>query len=156
MKRKTFLVSYVLFCFLTALSHLYGQEKKEWGGKIDLENGIKIINNPKAPLYADIIYKLEEDLIIGNENDENYLFHKIRDVDVDQDGNIYVVDLGNRRVQVFSKNGIYIRTLGRFGQGPGEFELPHTINIDEDRGNIIVADRSRRRKNLCPTKSNQR
>jgi hypothetical protein len=82
---------------------------------------------------------LEEDLVIGNEEDENYRFFRAIDIDVDSDGIIYVLDAGNYRVQKFDRKGKYLQTIGRRGQGPGEFEKPDDIDVDSN-GSLYVKD----------------
>ncbi len=118
----------------------YSQQKAEWKGKIEYEDGVKVIINPRKPLYGEIVFDLEEDLSIGRVDDSNYLFYRVRDIEVDNQGNIYVGDMSNCRVQKFNKNGKYIKTIGRQGQGPGEFERPTKIRINEILGNIYVLD----------------
>ena len=115
-------------------------QEPQWKGKIETENGIKVVKNPKDPLYGEIKFDLQEDLSIGgNENDNNYYFPKGAWSNVDGDGNIYVTDFGNRRVQMYDKAGKYIRTIGRKGQGPGEYQFPSRIQFDAE-GNLIVFD----------------
>ena len=117
-------------------------QKPQWKGKIEEENGVKVIKNPKEPLFGEIIFDLEENFSIGNELDENYLFYKVRDIGVDTKDRIYVLDAGNRRVQVFNKLGQYVMTIGQRGQGPGEFENPVDLFIDtEDK--LYVLDNRR-------------
>ena len=48
------------------------------------------------------------------------------------------------RITKFSKDGKFIKSWGHRGQGPGEFNAPHTIAIDS-RGRLIVGDRSNNR-----------
>jgi len=62
----------------------------------------------------------------------------------DSEGNIYVVDTGNNRVQVFNENGQYITEFGEQGSNNGEFEHPVDIAIDK-KGYIFVADRGNNR-----------
>ncbi len=100
----------------------------------------KIYNAEIKPECNELKLKLQEDLIIKeSETDENYMFYRVSDIGVDSKGNIYVVDSGNCRVQKFDKNGRYIKTIGRKGQGPGEFEFPVSIFIDT-KDNIYVKD----------------
>ncbi len=120
----------------------FSGQKAEWQGTIETEDGIKVIKNPAEPLYGEIKLELEEDLSIGNEEDENYLFYRARDIQVDTEGNIYVLDSGNYRLQVFDKDGKYLRTIGKRGQGPGEFNSPRGLQLDDETGNIFVADYS--------------
>ena len=66
--------------------------------------------------------ELEPELVISARGDDpNYAFYRPSAIGVDDAGNIYVADSSNARVQVFDAGGEYVRTLGRAGQGPGEF-----------------------------------
>ena len=92
-----------------------------------------IINNPAEPQYGEIAFDLEEDLVLGNESDENYLFYRVWDIQADARGNIYVLDSGATRIQKYDKNGKYLQTIGRQGQGPGEFQRPIILIVDKDQ-----------------------
>jgi sugar lactone lactonase YvrE len=58
---------------------------------------------------------------------------------VGPDGSVYVSDTGNFRVQVFTAGGRYVRSIGEFGNGPGQFTWPFDLAVDAD-GNLYVAD----------------
>ena len=60
-------------------------------------------------------------------------------VAVDQDGNVYVTDTLNDRVEIFDADGDFISTFGKAGDGPGYFARPKGIAVDSD-GHIWVAD----------------
>lgn len=62
-----------------------------------------------------------------------------RDATVGIDGNLYVVDGGNFRVQVFTQSGEFIRSFGDIGRQSGQFSRPKGIGIDQG-GNVYVAD----------------
>ncbi|HIG56559.1 MAG TPA: 6-bladed beta-propeller [Candidatus Latescibacteria bacterium] len=67
------------------------------------------------------------------------------DVAVLQDGSFYVSDgYGNTRVVKFSAQGEFLFEWGTPGSGPGEFDLPHGIAVDENE-RVFVADRSNSR-----------
>jgi hypothetical protein len=123
--------------FIFGFAELIGNQKPEWKGKIETEKGIKVIKNPREPLYGEIIFDLEEELSIGNENDENYIFYQGLDVAVDNEGNIFALDNGFIRIQKFDKNGRYLMTIGRKGQGPGEFQSISGAFIDS-KSNLYV------------------
>lgn len=57
------------------------------------------------------------------------------------DGNLYVLDGMSFRVVVISPAGDLVRTFGRQGQGPGEFQMPGGITVLED-GTVAVYDRA--------------
>lgn len=62
-----------------------------------------------------------------------------RDVLIDKSGNVLVSDTGNKRVQVFDKEGNYLKQFGIGGEGNGQFNEPVGLAQDKD-GNIYVAD----------------
>jgi DNA-binding beta-propeller fold protein YncE len=66
-------------------------------------------------------------------------FSKPTNAAVDQDGNLYVTDTLNDRVEVFDADGNFIRTWGKNGDGAGDFARPKGIAIDAD-GHVWVAD----------------
>jgi NHL repeat len=67
------------------------------------------------------------------------------DVAVAENGDIFVADgHWNARIVRFSKDGRFIKTWGRKGTAPGEFDVPHTLVIDK-RGRVLVGDRTNKR-----------
>jgi hypothetical protein len=142
MKNKYLVI--LAICFFISLVFLSANQgqKPQWKGTIEEEDGVTVVKNPKEPMYGELILDLEEDLCIGREDDENYQFYRASALAVDSEDNIYVADAGNSRIQKFNKNGNYILTIGRKGQGPGEFELPTDLEIDVTTGHIYVVDRN--------------
>ncbi|KPJ58130.1 MAG: hypothetical protein AMJ46_14600 [Latescibacteria bacterium DG_63] len=57
----------------------------------------------------------------------------------DLDGNIYVCDDLNYRVQKFDSLGNFLMMFGEFGQDPGQFNVPSDVAVDEG-GHIYVTD----------------
>jgi len=136
-----FLFLFFLSTFiLSTTARTQESHKAGWKGEITTENGIKVVKNPKEPLYGELVFDLEEDLSIGRDDDKNYLFYMVRGIALDNQDNIYVTDWGNHRIQKFDRNGVYLQTIGRQGQGPGEFEWTMDLRIDESTGNIYVKD----------------
>jgi 6-bladed beta-propeller len=139
MKTRVFLVvSLILGASLADID--CRKRNLEWKGTIAEKNGIFIVKNPKKPVFLNAEFKFERDLIIGQASGKpEYLFSQIREFDVDSKGNIYVIDLKENNIRVFDKNGAYIRTVGRSGQGPAEFTEPGNVHVT-DAGEIMVTD----------------
>jgi sugar lactone lactonase YvrE len=66
-------------------------------------------------------------------------FAKPTGLAVDQDGNLYVADTLNNRIEVFDADGKFINTFGKAGDGPGYFARPKGVAVDSD-DHIWVAD----------------
>lgn len=66
-------------------------------------------------------------------------FSKPTGVAVDKDGNVFVSDTWNDRIEEFDADGNFIMTFGKAGDGPGYLARPKGIAIDAD-GHLWVAD----------------
>lgn len=76
---------------------------------------------------------LNPSVMIGTvDGDEATIFGEIKGVDVDREGNIYVLDAQPREIRVFDPSGTYLRTLGGQGSGPGEIERANGFMILPD------------------------
>lgn len=82
----------------------------------------------------------------GGENakDEALYFFYPYEVKINKNNMINILDTGNCRIQIFSNSGKFVRTIGRKGQGPGDFLYPTSFDIDPS-GNLIVAEDHNRR-----------
>jgi len=70
-----------------------------------------------------------------------------RDVAVDEQGLIYISDTGNKRIRVYSSDGVeavFQYDIGNGGSGPGELDEPSGLAIHSD-GRLFVADTWNRR-----------
>src|ERR1700722_10045413 len=79
-----------------------------------------------------------------NKPAEKYIFCRPTDVGWDPQGNIFVSDgYCNNRVVKFDKDGRFVAQVGseKSGNGPGEFFLPHGLQVART-GDVYVADRT--------------
>lgn len=60
------------------------------------------------------------------------------DATVDTDGNVYVVDKGNRTVQKFGPDGRFLEAIGAAGGGRGQFSIPWSVGIGPT-GDIFIS-----------------
>ncbi len=75
----------------------------------------------------------------GGELGQENLFYGPRSLAIGRDGNLYVMDTGNKRVQVFSPDGVFITQWGGGGVVDGRFDEPVGLDQDAD-GNWYVTD----------------
>ncbi len=100
-------------------------------------NGLKHVQNYR-PVYQGIDYiTLEPEYSIETITDD-YSIYKLRDIEADAEGNLYVLDFSESTVTVFDQEGFYIKTLGGHGQGPRELEYPHKISYGE--GQLYISE----------------
>ena len=88
------------------------------------------------PIQLNFVQQLGQ----AESNDKNSIFYKPTDIDLDQEGNLYVLDSGNFRIQKFTPDGRYLTSFGGEGQGPGEFQFMEGIAIDNS-GQMFITDR---------------
>lgn len=96
-----------------------------WQGTVEMRDGIEHVTNPKAAMESPATVTLREFWRIGGYSDaEEEMFGVITQVTTDSDGNVYLLDRQLSEVKVFTPDGEYLRTIGREGEGPGEFRQP--------------------------------
>ena len=96
--------------------------------------GVTIVElDPNAPPVA--TWRVEDApvTVIGAvETDETQQFVRIRKVLRNDDGDVYVLDGPIGEVRVFDAGGAFRRTIGRKGNGPGEFRMPMHMWLGAD------------------------
>jgi len=115
--------------------------------KVETVDGIRIVHNEKSGKWGkNPRVALEFVRTIGEleTEDENIAFHIPSGIAVDNQGNIYILDAGNHRIQKFDSEGKYLATFGRRGQGPAEFYLPSSLDLDH-QGYMYVSDSQNQR-----------
>ena len=141
MKIRLILVSSIALLFLLSCG---GGDRQTY--TVEVIDGVRHVHN-LAPLWGDgPKVKLEFVQKIGEfeSDDENYLLYRPTDVACDGDGNIYILDRGNHRIQKFTSDGTCLMTIGREGQGPGEMAMPTTVRIAPG-GRLMVTDQGNKR-----------
>lgn len=81
----------------------------------------------ELPLLA-----VEEEARFGSVEDPDLGFTRIRDVDVDEEGRVYVLESGAQEIRVLAPDGSVERRIGREGDGPGEFRSAYAIGVFGD------------------------
>jgi tripartite motif-containing protein 71 len=101
-------------------------------------------------LKEPVIHPLAVDIAasMGGQGQAKGQLNSPRGLAVDSQGSIYVVDLGNSRVNKYGPDGNYLATLGKpgpknstekAGPKPGEFNEPSGVAVNS-KGEVFVAD----------------
>ena len=69
----------------------------------------------------------------------NGWFTTVTSIAIGPEGNVFVADFYNHRVQKFAPDGTFLTSFGRLGSGPGEFEYPMAVAVAAD-GTVFVTD----------------
>ncbi len=141
------LMPWLILSSFVSISTLAAQEvqRRDTRTKNNAENELQVVDNPQEPLFGLLKLDLQEEITIGREDDKDYLFWLIHALQVDDEGRIYVDDARNYRIQVFDRSGRYVQTIGRQGQGPGEFQQPTKLRLLNKSRKLYVRDIPARR-----------
>ena len=112
-----------------------------WDGSEETRDGVLHVLNPAAPLEAPETIAPEELWRLGGDDeDEDVIFGVLTSIATDSEGNVYLLDMQLSQVYVYSSDGEYLNTIGREGEGPGEFRRAGDMFIAPD-GNVAVMQR---------------
>jgi peptidylamidoglycolate lyase len=133
-----------------------GKILKQWGQNLFImPHGLKVDKDDNiwvTDVWLQQVFKFSHDgtllMKIGKANvpgNDSSHFNLPTDVAIAPDGSFYVSDgYRNSRIVKFSVSGKYLFEWGKNGNKPGEFDIPHSINLDA-KGNVYVADRENSR-----------
>jgi hypothetical protein len=112
--------------------------------------GVQIVHNSLQPMWGEgDAWDFEEVLTIGEAaGDPDYQFGQIAGLDVTSNGRILVLDNLAQHVKVYSAEGMFERTIGQAGSGPGEFGPGAAILMVGTADTVIVPDAGNQRVNV--------
>ncbi len=111
-----------------------------WQGQEVDKDGVTHVMNPAIGMSED--RTLGQKLLWEVTADEQeVLIGRVAEIVADDEGNSYVLDNQLSEVHVFSPEGEYIRSIGREGEGPGEFRMPMNMFLLKD-GSVGVVQMS--------------
>jgi len=128
-----------------------GTVVRSWGtGMFTTPHAIRL--DPQGHVWttdaaSSMVYKFSKDGVlllkieIGGQPTPCGNFCSTTDIAFAPDGHLFIADgYRNARILEYTADGKKVHEWGRAGTGPGEFRLPHSIQVDE-RGIVYVADR---------------
>lgn len=128
-----------------------GKVVRSWGkGMFTTPHAIRV--DPQGNVWtadaaSSMIYKFSPEgtklmeIEVGGQPTPCGAFCSTTDIAFAPNGNLFVADgYRNARIIEFTPQGKKVREWGTAGTGPGQFNLPHSIQIDEN-GIVYVADR---------------
>jgi len=133
-----------------------GKYLRSWGrGMFGNEHGLRV--DPNGDVWVTDngnhqVFKFDNkgELLLtlgvkGESGDDDKHFNRPTDVAFAPTGEVYVADgYGNARVVKFTADGKFIKTWGKHGTGPSEFNTVHSVGVDS-KGTVYVSDRENNR-----------
>jgi hypothetical protein len=74
---------------------------------------------------------------------EDTFFESAFNIKCDKYGYVYICDYRANNIKILNSSGSFIKTIGKEGQGPGEFNRPYDIAVTDER--LIIWDMGNRR-----------
>jgi len=96
------------------------QQKGQWKGRIETENGVKVVKNPAEPMKGTVLLEVEKALTINPYDQPDVGMRSVRFVR-DADGGVILFDWNEPEAHRFGPKGEYLGSFIKKGQGPGEF-----------------------------------
>ena len=113
--------------------------RADWTTSIDTV-GDTIVVRTIGGSDAAALMTLAPEVTIGTvEGADEYTFGAINEVEVGETGTIYAFDRQVPALRAYDSTGKYIRTLGRKGGGPGEYEAANGVAVHRD-GRVVLWD----------------
>jgi sugar lactone lactonase YvrE len=125
---------YLLYRQLPDPLQVYGREMQVWVRKDLVASSAEVGATSNAGAV-----KLVAEQVIGSPGSGDGQLSDPRGIAVDAQGNLYVADTGNQRIEVFDAQGVPKFAVGSLGSGAGQFNEPRGLAVDA-QGNIYVAD----------------
>lgn len=93
-----------------------------WKGTEETVDGKLVVRNPAEAIDPAMTIALDEVFRLGGwDGGEDEFFGVIASIIEDEKGNLYVLDAQLNEIKIYDAKGKYLNTIGREGEGPGEF-----------------------------------
>lgn len=93
--------------------------------------GIRVTTTDAAGRDAGAVCSLADapDTRVASPSSGEWTIYEVEDLDRQEDGRLVVVNRGSRELLMFSRDGEFLRAIGRRGEGPGEFVDPVELGV---------------------------
>ena len=142
---------YIGLTLLVAAAGCSGRERSHLASAtVDtLPGGIVRVMSPGPTAWADTSgWKMTEVLRISGSDGDSTVINDPQSLAIDGEGRVYVADEKPAVIKVFDKTGRLVRTIGREGAGPGEFQVAF---ITIHGANLVVHDPRQSRTSVFDT-----
>jgi hypothetical protein len=125
-----------LIIFYLSLILFFGCVKEKTG---NIPEHLKNIENlsvyPDNPTPSNSIELIRE--VSFGETDEVFFGRWIDNIDVDNNGRVFIADMFENSIYIYESDGTYLQSIGRGGQGPGEFQMIWDMKIHDEKIHVL-------------------
>jgi len=122
----------IFIVFMTIIACSSSPDEDAYSFRVFEENGITVAETLNGPKYTEELFLYEEvATLLEDEREDSYLVRPSTAM-LGETGLIFVADgyANTSRIAVFDLEGVYQYSIGRGGQGPGEFRSPRLVSVD--------------------------
>ncbi|KPK95708.1 hypothetical protein AMJ80_04050 [bacterium SM23_31] len=127
-----FLKLFLLISIVVFAAFSCSREKDTF--KVEVIEGVKTVHNV-SPKYEDKEFVTLKELhtieTFGEE--EDFLISAVNEMEVDDEDNLYLLGFYESTITKFDRNGSYIKTMGREGEGPSDLIRPRLFSIHDNK-----------------------
>ena len=124
-----------------------GTETGEWEAVTETVGNITTVRTISGSVWGDRAHLVEEASIGVVEGEDPYILGNVSGMAASED-RIYVLDWSVPVLRMYDSEGQHRKDIGRAGDGPGEFRMPWSLNLDTSSGQIFIRDGSLMRINV--------
>jgi len=120
----------------------FGKEENEKPSSITIQGNkifVSDLGTNRVNVYDKTTYKFQYYFPKSESGEKDYLYLPANITSSNE--KIYVSDMGSGNVKVFTLEGKYLQTIGKYGKNIGDFVRPKGIAVDNN-SNIYVVDAS--------------
>jgi hypothetical protein len=117
-----------------------------WVGTITTEGDLTTVRNESGSVWGGPATLVEEASIGVEAGEDAYMLGRVVGIAATDD-RIYVADRQVPALRAYDWNGVWLRDIGREGEGPGEFRYPSAVGVDGE-GRIWLHDQISTRLNV--------
>jgi len=124
---------HIVVVLLLTLSACTRQQAGSHTFRVVTEDGVITAVTSGGPRHTESLFNYEVALTLEEDPTRpETILYRPGSICMDQRGYFYVVDRGNGRIAVFDPQGSFVRSFGRKGDGPGEFQSMYLLHFFED------------------------
>ncbi|MFC1529224.1 6-bladed beta-propeller [Gemmatimonadota bacterium] len=122
----------VFMVFVTIIACSSSPGEGDYSFRVFEEDGITVAETLNGPRYSEELFLYEEIATLHEDEREDSYLVRPGNAMLGESGLIFVSDgyTNTSRIAVFNMEGVYQYSIGRGGQGPGEFRLPRLVSVE--------------------------